>query len=114
MIHTAEFSLAFPHYPRPRGTEPRTQKELESVRKEGEMPKKGERPQNEQGRLGINQPPAHFIFMTLQRFSFSEQPLPDGGYESLDSPRDNFRMQTCRYGAKLFTFVSYFNIVRFR
>jgi hypothetical protein len=58
-------SLAFPHYPRPRGTEPRTQKELESVHKEGEMPKKGERPQNEQGRFGINQPPARFRLFVL-------------------------------------------------
>jgi hypothetical protein len=64
VIHTAGFSLAFLHYPRPRRTEPRTQKELESVRKEGEMPKKGEKPQNEKGRLGINQPPAHFITIT--------------------------------------------------
>jgi hypothetical protein len=28
------------------------------------MPKKGERPQNEKGRLGINQYPSHFITIT--------------------------------------------------
>jgi hypothetical protein len=56
------------------------------------MPKKGERPQIEQGRLGINQPPAHPIDclylitkpLPIYLFSYLLNPPPFAALQSLN------------------------------